>query len=179
MTNITGLPSGLSSITGGQSASESAQLNKDIGKFQALLDSMGIDNKTDMQDSSKETVSSSQVIQSGRLNGDYTSGFSNTFSSVQDKNALPSGEAANSAKLGSSKTIDKTSDLYEKSLELESYLVKIMLNSMRSSLSTSGLNGEKSYATGMYEDMMYDELAVSMTKNAGFGLADQIYLQLA
>ena len=30
----------------------------------------------------------------------------------------------------------------------------------------------------MYEDMLYDELAVSMTKNAGFGLADQIYLEL-
>ena len=64
-------------------------------------------------------------------------------------------------------------------MELESYFVKIMLNTMRSSLSSSGLTGEKSYAGGMYEDMLYDEFAVSMTKNAGFGLADQIYLQLA
>jgi flagellar protein FlgJ len=31
----------------------------------------------------------------------------------------------------------------------------------------------------MYEDMLYDEYATSMTKNAGFGLADQIYMQLS
>ena len=30
----------------------------------------------------------------------------------------------------------------------------------------------------MYEDMLFDEYATAMTKNAGFGLADQIYLSL-
>ena len=40
-------------------------------------------------------------------------------------------------------------------------------------------NGEQSYAEQMYEDMLYDEYATAMTKNAGFGLADQMYLQLS
>ncbi|MBR7064939.1 MAG: rod-binding protein, partial [Treponema sp.] len=31
----------------------------------------------------------------------------------------------------------------------------------------------------MYEDMMYDEYSTAVTKNAGFGLADLVYLQLS
>ena len=31
----------------------------------------------------------------------------------------------------------------------------------------------------MYEDMIYDEYTASLTKNARFGLADQIYLELS
>lgn len=124
-------------------------------------------------------LSTSQVLQNGRLNGDYTTGFQGSFSSLLDKTAVPTGAAANSASESSPKgTIDKTSKLYEKSLELESYFVKIMLNSMRSTLGKNSLYGETSYANKMYEDMMYDELANTMTKNAGFGLADQIYLSL-
>ncbi|MCQ2580503.1 MAG: rod-binding protein, partial [Treponemataceae bacterium] len=38
---------------------------------------------------------------------------------------------------------------------------------------------QNEYAQNMYEDMLYDELANSVTKSAGFGLADQIYLQLS
>ena len=97
---------------------------------------------------------------------------------------MPSGAAANDAPISSGakaeKKIDKTSVLYEKSLELESYIIKIMLSSMRGTLTGASVYGEEpSYAQKMYEDMLYDELAVTMTKNAGFGLADQIYLQLA
>lgn len=168
---INSLPSGLSTITGGQSSKESAQLQKDINKFDDLVQSM--------MNTSSQSVSSSQIIESGKINGDYTSGFSGVYATQADKNSLPSGAALNGASTVTQKTIDKTSKLYEKSMELESYLVKIMLNSMRSSLSGTSLSGDKSYASGMYEDMLYDEFAVAMTKNAGFGLADQIYLQLA
>ena len=164
-------------ITGGASASEAAQPQGEIGKFQALLDSMrGETSQPNMQGN----VASSQIAQSGRLNGDYTSGFDGSFTAESDKVALPTGAAANSAGIVPNKTIDRTSDLYEKSLELESYFVKMMLSSMRSTLSGTSINGEeKSYAQNMYEDMLYDELAISMTKNAGFGLADQIYLELS
>lgn len=129
---------------------------------------------------STNTLSSSQILQNGKLNGDYTSGFTGTFKSLMDKESKPQGFAANSATESSVKgSIDKTSKLYEKSLELESYFVKIMLSSMRNTISKSNLYGnENSYAQKMYEDMMYDELATTMTKNAGFGLADQIYLSL-
>ena len=163
-------------ITGGASASEAAQLQGEIGKFQALLDSM----RGAAQPNIQGNVASSQIAQSGRLNGDYTSGFDGSFTAESDKAALPTGAAANSAGIAPNKTIDRTSDLYEKSLELESYFVKMMLSSMRSTLSGTSINGEeKSYAQNMYEDMLYDELAISMTKNAGFGLADQIYLELS
>ena len=39
-------------------------------------------------------------------------------------------------------------------------------------------SNENSFAQDMYEDMLFDEYATAMTKNAGFGLADQIYLSL-
>ena len=122
------------------------------------------------------------LLPAGKLNGDYTSGFEKTFRALSDKTALPSGAAANDVPVSGAKNekkIDKTSVLYEKSLELESYIIKIMLSSMRGTLTGASVYGEEpSYAQKMYEDMLYDELAVTMTKHAGFGLADQIYLQL-
>lgn len=159
-------------LTGGFSAVEAARMRGEAGKFRSLLESAVA--KT------SGSVSSSQVAEGGRLNGEYTSSFGGTFASDADKASRPVGAAANSALATDTRTIDRTSALYEKSLELESYFVKMMLSSMRGTLSGTSLGGEKkSFAQNMYEDMLYDELAVSMTKNAGFGLADQIYLELA
>ena len=121
-------------------------------------------------------ISSEQIVKEGRLNGDYSTGFDGSFTSKADKEALPRGAAANSAARSSSETIDKTSKLYEKSLELESYFVKMMINSMRK----TGTGSEKnSFAKNMYEDMLFDEYSTALTKNAGFGIADQIYMQLS
>ncbi len=184
MAGINGITSGLSSITNGYSASQAANLSNEISTFQALVDSVQQGNTAQSENVSGEGIALSSkplpLAQEGRLNGDYATGFANTFTTDADKNALPTGAAANNPSIAhEGKTIDKTSKLYEKSLELESYFVKIMLSSMRSSLSGTSLSGEeKSYAQKMYDDMFYDELATSMTKNAGFGLADQIYLQL-
>ena len=89
---------------------------------------------------------------------------------------MPVGAAANQANPNvKTQKIDKTSKLYEKAMELESYFVKQMLSSMRKTVMKSE---ESDFATQTYEDMLFDEYATSMTKNAGFGLADQIYLQL-
>ena len=155
------------SSTLGYAATSSAKIQGEISSFQKMLDNM-------------TNVSSSQVLSSSRLNGEYTSDYSSVTTSSSDKNSLPRGFAANSATASSEKgTIDRTSKLYEKSLELEGYFVKMMLSSMRNTVQKSGLSGKESYASKMYEDMMYDELSVSMTKNAGFGLADKIYLSLA
>ena len=180
---LSGMYGNGAAITGGASASEAAKLQGEMGKFQALLDSMKGEAgaaKFSNEPNVQGNVASSQIAQAGRLNGDYTSGFAGSFTSQADKAAAPTGAAANSSKIVADKTIDRTSDLYEKALELESYFVKMMLSSMRSTLSGTSINGEeKSYAQTMYEDMLYDELAISMTKNAGFGLADQIYLELS
>ena len=172
MTGINGISGGISSITNGYAASQSANLQNEMNSFQRLLDKL-------MNENEETQNKNPSIVDSGRVNGEYTSGFAGTFKSDKDKNALPSGFAANSASNSSKKVeIDKTSKLYEKSLELESYFVKIMLSSMKNTVQKSGLMGNDSHASKMYEDMLYDELAVSMTKSAGFGLADQIYMEL-
>ncbi|MBQ0051591.1 MAG: rod-binding protein [Treponema sp.] len=172
MTNVIG---GYSSITNGQSALTSARISSEKGKFDALLSEM----KSSASGSTVGlNVSSDEISNDGRLNGDYTSGFSGAFKSASDKASLPVGAAANQANPHvQPKTIDRTSKLYEKSLEMESYIVKNMLSSMRKTVMKA--DSENSYAKNMYEDMLYDEYATMMTKNAGFGLADQMYLQLS
>jgi flagellar protein FlgJ len=159
---IEGISGGVAAFTGSYQAAQSAKLRQDTGVFQGLLDTAHAEG--------------GPVVQSGRLPGDYTSGFAGAFIGEADKHAVPKGAAYGSIKR---QTIDKTSAIYEKSLELESFFVKIMLSSMRNSITKTNLGGqENSFARDMYEDMFYDELAVSLTKNAGFGLADQIYLEL-
>ncbi len=118
---------------------------------------------------------------SSALNGDYLSSFKLENPTPADRAAEPQGMARGfygESGAEGLRTIDKTSVLYEKALELESYFVKIMTESMRSTLSGASIAGDESFASKMYKDMMYDELNRNLTKHAGFGLADQIYLQL-
>ena len=151
-------------ITGGTAASEAAQLQGEIGKFQALLDSMKANSE---QPNMQGTVASSQIAQSGRLNGEYTSGFDGSFTSEADKAALPTGAAANSSKIVPNKTIDRTSDLYEKSLELESYFVKMMLSSMRSiSFSTYMTAAATSYSPNLLNN--FPSVCLSSSENPCF-----------
>lgn len=163
-----------SSITNGASALNSARSNAENAKFSDLLESLK--RKQEEENNAGATVSSSEIAENGRLNGEYTTSFSGMYTSAADKEARPQGAAANQAgKIVNPKTIDKTSKLYEKSMELETFFVKQMLSQMRKTVMKSNESG---FAQNMYEDMLYDEYATSMTKNAGFGLADQIYLSL-
>ena len=156
-----------SGLTNGAGALTSARQNADNAKFSELLSRM------QNQDNGRGTVASDEILENGRLNGDYASGFAGAFS---DKAAKPIGAAANQANPNvKSKTIDKTSELYEKSMELENYFVKQMLSAMRKTVMKSQ---ESDFAQQTYEDMLFDEYSTAMTKNAGFGLADQIYLSL-
>jgi flagellar protein FlgJ len=74
--------------------------------------------------------------------------------------------------------IDKTDKLYEQCLELEIFLVKTLISSMRNTVQKSGLIDE-GFAGKMYEDMLYDEYARDFAKNADFGLAELAYLELS
>lgn len=123
----------------------------------------------------------SQASHVPHLTGDYLSSFEIINPTEADRAAQPKGAAAASAacQTGKASRIDKTSELYQQAQELESFFVKIMLDSMRSTLAKTSLTGKDSFAGKMYDDMMYDELARTVTKTAGLGLADQIYLQLA
>ena len=75
------------------------------------------------------------------------------------------------------KGIDKDDKLYQLCLELETFLIKNLLTSIRNTVQKTGLV-EEGFAGKMYEDMLYDEYAKDFTKNAGFGLAEQAYKQL-
>jgi flagellar protein FlgJ len=68
--------------------------------------------------------------------------------------------------------VDKTSKLYEACVQFESLLVKQMLTAMRKTVSHDGLGRD------IFEDMLYDEYALSMARTAGFGLADTLYRHL-
>lgn len=122
------------------------------------------------------------TIPSMRLSGDYISSFKIEEPTKADTEHIANGMATSFGKSGEKvikqKTIDKTSKIYEQALELESYFVKIMLSSMRKTLTEKTLAGDQSFAGKMYNDMRYEELERTITKNAGFGLADQIYLEL-
>ena len=159
-----------SGITNGQGALSAAKNNADSTKFSDLLKRMQSQNE------GRGTVASDQIAQKGRINGDYTSGFTGLYSSESDKTSLPTGAAANQSNPNvKTKTIDKTSELYEKAMELENYFVKQMLSEMRKTIMKSQ---ESDFAQQIYEDMLFDEYSTAMTKNAGFGIADQIYLSL-
>lgn len=160
-----------SGITNGSGALMSARQNSESNKFASLVE------RFKNQDDGRGTVSSSQVAVDGRLNGEYTTGFGGTFANEADKNSKALGAAANQANPHvQQKSIDKTSKLYEQCMELENYFVKQMLSSMRKTVMKSS---ESDFAQNMYEDMLFDEYSTAMTKNAGFGLADQIYLSLS
>ena len=162
------------SLIDSKAVMQSADIQSKQNKFNDLVKNLSEEKK-----GVGSNVTSSQVHGSGRLNGDYTQGFSGAFTSEVDKHARPEGAAAGSADAKEGKTIDKTSKLYEEALELENYFVKEMLSSMRKTISKSNLLGsENDYAQNTYEDMLYDNYAEELTKNSHFGLADQIYLEL-
>ena len=159
-----------SGINGGNGALNTARTKSETAKFNELVE------RLQAQDDGRGTLSSAQIAEEGRLNGDYTTGYTGTYTLESDKTAVATGAAANQANPHvQAQTIDKTSKLYESALELEGFFVKQMLSQMRKTIMKSN---ENSFAQDMYEDMLFDEYATAMTKNAGFGLADQIYLSL-
>ena len=95
-------------------------------------------------------------------------------SMVQNDEAASSESKPHSAKIA---VIDKTDKLYEQCMELEIFLIKTLLNSMRNTVQKSGLIDE-GFAGKMYEDMLYDEYARDFAQNANFGMAEMAYLEL-
>jgi flagellar protein FlgJ len=97
--------------------------------------------------------------------------------SLRQKAGREDAPSAASQSVARGPVVDKTDKLYEQCEALETFLVKILLNSMRNTVQKTGLL-EESFAGKMYEDMLYDEYARDFTKNAGFGLAELAYLEL-
>ncbi len=168
-------------LSNGTQAIQAAQEKADESRFMSLLQDMTSKKSADSTAVATSSVASSQIAKNHRLKGDYTQGFYDYYTRESDKNANPEGMAASSTnKNGGKVTIDKTSELYAQSKEMENYMVKMMLSSMRDTIHHESLFGqENDFARGMYEDMLYDNYAEALTKNTHFGLADQIYLELS
>ena len=73
--------------------------------------------------------------------------------------------------------IDKSDKLYEACLELETFMMKNLLKSMRNTVQKTKLI-DTGFAGEMYEDMLYDEYARDFAKNANFGFAEMAYREL-
>ena len=74
--------------------------------------------------------------------------------------------------------IDKNSKLYEVCMELETFIIKNLIKSMRSTVQKTGLL-DTGFAGEVYEDMLYDEYAKTFAKNANFGFAEMAYRELS
>jgi flagellar protein FlgJ len=89
------------------------------------------------------------------------------------------GVAGTGARVVDTSHIDKKSQLFEQCKEFESIFVKMMLKEMRKSVDKKDSLLSGGWAEDIYSDMLDDEYSKSMAKNAGFGLADQLYKQLS
>lgn len=101
-------------------------------------------------------------------------------------NPMMSGQMAYDANKASMETdeltrrsaVSDTNELREVCEEFESLFVKMMLDSMRATLSDDTLipknSGEK-----LFEDQLYDEYARSISRTADLGIADMMYDQLS
>ena len=86
-------------------------------------------------------------------------------------------DSLTSSASGGKAVIDKTSQLFEMCQELETFMLKNLIKSMRSTIQKSELI-DTGFAGQFYEDMLYDEYAKDFAKNAGFGFAEMAYLEL-
>lgn len=82
------------------------------------------------------------------------------------------------ALLAPSSSIDRKSKLYEQCRDFESIFVKMMISEMQGSVEKTGLMSG-GYAEEIFNGMLQDEYAKSMTKTANFGIADTLYRQLS
>jgi flagellar protein FlgJ len=112
----------------------------------------------------------------GRANASGASDFADTLKRVAAAGSQPA-DPQSPVPGPHSPKIDKTDKLYEQCMELEIFLVKNLISSMRSTVQKSGFIDE-GFAGKIYEDMLYDEYARDFAKNSSFGLADMAYLEL-
>jgi flagellar protein FlgJ len=109
---------------------------------------------------------------------DFEELLKRTAASQTEASAAPEASVMQAANSSKTAVIDKTSELYEQCLELEIFMVKTLISSMRNTVQKSGLIDE-GFAGKMYEDMLYDEYTREFTKNAHFGMAELAYLELS
>jgi Rod binding domain-containing protein len=76
-----------------------------------------------------------------------------------------------------SKHAKQEKKLWDACIEMESLLMGRMLKEMRKTVHKSGwLNG--GFAEEIFEDMLYDEYALSLSRNSNLGMAKMLYNEL-
>ena len=110
------------------------------------------------------------------LNAGDSGGFAEILKRTQNAQAQAGGAASAGSKTAAA--IDKTDKLYELCMELETFLIKNLIKSMRSTVQKSELIST-GFAGEMYEDMLYDEYAKDFSRNANFGFAEMAYRDLS
>jgi flagellar protein FlgJ len=83
--------------------------------------------------------------------------------------------AGNAAASGGRDKQDKR--LWDVCVEMESILVGKMLKEMRKSVHKSGLM-DGGFAEEIFEDMLYDEYAMNLSRNSNLGMAKMLYNEL-
>jgi len=73
---------------------------------------------------------------------------------------------------------DDPKKLMEVCREFESIFINMILQQSRTGINAEGLT-EKSYAREIFEGMQDEQMAESMSKGQGVGLAQQLYKQLS
>lgn len=68
--------------------------------------------------------------------------------------------------------------LYDAAVEFQSLFVKMMVNSMRKTLNKENDPLHGGQTQEIFEDMLYDQYALSMSKTGGFPLANWVYKDL-
>ena len=68
-------------------------------------------------------------------------------------------------------------ELFEAALELETILVQNLLQGMRNTIQRTNLI-DTGFAGEVYEDMLFQEYARKITRNASFGFAEMAYREL-
>ena len=96
-------------------------------------------------------------------------GFNNFKNSNIDSSVATSLRGANSG---------EDQKLRDATIDFETLFIKQMLNSMRKTVSKSGLL-DGGQAQEIFEDMLYDEYASKMAKTAGLGISDMMFQQLS
>jgi Rod binding domain-containing protein len=95
------------------------------------------------------------------------------------RDSRAAGVQGTGARIADSAPVDKKSKLFEQCREFESIFVKMMLKEMRNSVDKSDALLSGGWAEDIYQDMLDDQYSKTMANTAGFGLADQLYRQLA
>ena len=113
----------------------------------------------------------SQMLERARDN--HTTAVNNTYEPVLDSPLLDSTPVFQRGRA----VIDKNSELFEACQELETFLIKTLITSMRNTIQKSELI-DTGMAGQFYEDMLYDEYAKDFARNAGWGFAEMAYLEL-